>query len=86
MTSPDSPDREAIGQRLTELESELRELRVQWSSPATEAYQSALGQWRTAAADLSLLLEQEPSTVEGADETPPVDDAPLPSRTYLHWA
>lgn len=73
-----------ISQRLTELERELRELRVQWSSTATEAYQTALGQWRSAAADLSLLVEEEVPIADG--ETPPGDDAPVQPRTYLHWA
>lgn len=86
MTSPDSPHRDVISQRLTELERELRELRVQWSSTATEAYQSALGQWRSAAADLSLLLEQEPAPIEGGDDAPVAEEAPLQQRTYLHWA
>ncbi|MBM9464777.1 hypothetical protein JL108_15080 [Aeromicrobium sp. YIM 150415] len=86
MTSPDVPHRDVISERLTELESELRELRVHWSSTATEAYQSALGQWRSAAADLSLLLEQEPSPTDEGDDASVADEAPLPQRTYLHWA
>ncbi|OUZ07488.1 hypothetical protein BHE97_16915 [Aeromicrobium sp. PE09-221] len=86
MTSSDSPHRDAINQRLIELEHELRELRVQWSNTATEAYQSALGQWQSAAADLSLLLAQESSSAPRDDDVSAAEETHPAPRRYPHWA